>query len=92
MLVHYLKVILLIISRNIRQKVKKRGAKLRTALTALFRVSPYGRVRQRAEWGRRAMALTCANSGTKHLPEGETEIPGPLWARATARARKCVPG
>ena len=51
MLVHYLKVNLAIISRKIRQKVEKRGAKLQTALTTLFRVSPYGCVRHRAERG-----------------------------------------
>ena len=52
MLVHYLKVILAIIGRKIREKkIEKRGAKLQTALTTLFRVSPYGCVRQRAEQG-----------------------------------------
>ena len=51
MLVRYLKVNLAIISRKIRQKVEKCGAKLQTALTTLFRVSPYGCVRQRAEQG-----------------------------------------
>ena len=85
MLVHHPKVILAIISRKIRQKVEKRGAKLQTALTTLFRVSPYvcvcgigrsGAFMSTPAHGRRVMPFICANSGPKHLPKGENGIFG----------------
>ena len=38
------------------------------------------------------MPLIFADSGPKHLPEGENIIFGAFGTRVTTRARKCVPG